>query len=64
MIRRRKPSPPPDADLADLLDTMLSLAGAAGAYRKALVQQGFNEQLAMMLAGQWLADMQRTGRRG
>lgn len=44
--------------LAAQLDAMTMLAGAAGAYRKALQAQGFCGHIAEALAANWAAAMQ------
>lgn len=46
--------------VAQQLDMLGMIAGAAGKYRQQLVQQGFDPGVAMMLAAQWASGMQST----
>lgn len=46
--------------VAQQLDMLTMIAGAAGNYRQQLVNAGFDPGVAMMLAAQWAAGMQAT----
>ena len=46
--------------VAEQLDMLGMIAGAAGTYRRQLIAAGFDPGVAMMLAAQWASGMQAT----